>query len=106
MKKLIISIFMMLALGVNNSSIYAQSVVRSGNTFAAKVSNSSKDIKTKYTWKDSKGIEYPIYVGRSGSCYVIKVSKKTGKEYKQYLGVEVSSQICKELGIKYEPKKK
>ena len=55
---------------------------------------------TPYTWKDSKGNEYPIYISASGSCYVIKTSKKTGKEYKNYLSKEVSAEICKELNYK------
>lgn len=63
------------------------------------------DTKTKFTWKDSKGKEYPIYISKSGSCYVIKVSAKTGKEYKNYLGAEISQQICKELNINYKDNK-
>lgn len=39
------------------------------------------------------------------SAYIIKVSKKTGKEYKQYLGADVSTQICNALGIEYKPRK-
>lgn len=83
----------------------AQNVVRNGNTFTTVSTKTSSETKTKFTWKDSKGVEYPIYVGKSGACYIKKVSK-AGKEYKQYLGADVSSQICKELGIKYTPKTK
>ena len=42
----------------------------------------------------------------SGSCYVIKTSKKTGKEYKQYLKPDVSQDICNKLGKEYKGKKK
>ena len=83
----------------------AQNVTRTGNTFTIVSTKTSSETKTKFTWKDSKGVEYPIYVGKSGACYIKKVSK-AGKEYKQYLGADVSSQICKELGIKYTPKTK
>lgn len=110
MKKFIIGILMMLALGMNSSNVCAQSVVRSGNTFTSTSTKVSKPKteprKTQFTWKDSKGIEYPIYVGSTGSCFIIKVSKKTGKEYRQYLGTEVSAQVCKALGIEYKPKTK
>lgn len=108
MKRFIIASLLMLALGMNNSSVYAQSVVRSGNTFTTtKVSKpKAKPTKTKFTWKDSKGVEYPIYVSASGSCFILKTSNKTGKEYRQYLGDEVSQQVCKELGIKYKSKSK
>lgn len=107
MKKFFIAAVMLLALGVNNSSIYAQSVERSGKTFTqVTTSKKSEPTKTEYTWKDSKGIEYPIYISKSGACFVIKVSKKTGKEYRQYLPKEVSTQISSELGIEYKPKEK
>ena len=52
--------------------------------------------KTDFTWKDSKGDEYPVYMSHTGSCFVIKTSK-SGEEYRAYLGEEVSEQIRKEL---------
>ena len=52
--------------------------------------------KTGFTWKDSKGDEYPVYIAHTGSCFVIKTSK-SGEDYRAYLGKEVSEQICKEL---------
>ena len=56
----------------------------------------SKFTKTGFTWKDSKGDEYPVYMSHTGSCFVIKTSK-SGEEYRAYLGEEVSEQINKEL---------
>ena len=53
-------------------------------------------IKTDFTWKDSKGDEYPVYIAHTGSCFVIKTSK-SGEEYRAYLGEEVSERINKEL---------
>lgn len=106
MKKLFIMAAMLLAFSVNNSSTYAQSVKREGTTFVVSSSRSkSEPIKTKYTWKVGD-VEYPIYISASGSCYIIKTSKKTGKEYKQYLPKEVCAEIAKELGIEYKPKSK
>lgn len=52
--------------------------------------------KTDFTWKDSKGDEYPVYIAHTGSCFVIKNSKN-GEDYRAYLGEEVSEQIRKEL---------
>ena len=40
-------------------------------------------------------------MGKTGSCYIKKVSKKTGNKYKQYLGEEISRDICKQLNVKY-----
>ena len=52
--------------------------------------------KTGFTWKDSNGDEYPVYMAHTGSCFVIKTSK-SGEEYRAYLGEEASEQIRKEL---------
>lgn len=83
----------------------AQNYTREGNTFVSAKSAKAEPTKTKFTWKDSKGTEYPVYISSTGSCFVIKVSAKTGKEYRSYLGPEISKQICKELGIEYKGKK-
>ena len=52
--------------------------------------------KTGFTWRDSKGNEFPVYIAHTGSCFVIKTSK-SGDDYRAYLGEEVSEQIRKEL---------
>lgn len=94
MKKFFIAAIMLLVLGMNNSSTYAQSVQRQGNTFT-QVSNkksTGKETLTEYTYKDSKGVEYPVYLSSTGKAFIKKVSKKTGKEYRQYLP-EVGKQI-------------
>ena len=111
MKKIIFSIIMMLALGVNNSSTYAQSVVRNGNTFKVESSGRSSSSKadtllTSFKFEDSKGTLYPIIVNKqSGRCWVWRKSGKTGKMYKSYLPEDVAKQVCKELGVTYVPKK-
>lgn len=107
MKKLFILFVMMFAF---TNVINAQSFERQDNTFISKSTKGSRakaePTKTKFTWKDSKGNEYPVYMSSTGSCFVIKTSSKTGKEYRNYLGPEVSEQMCKELGVEYKGKKK
>lgn len=107
MKKLFILFVMMFAF---TNVINAQSFEREGNTFVAKSNKGSRTksepTKTKFTWKDSKDNEYPVYMSSTGSCFIIKTSAKTGKEYRNYLGPEVSEQMCKELGVEYKGKKK
>ena len=108
MKKLIILLTFIVSVIAGNNLLAQNATIsstgeveRNGNTFIA--SNKSSKIntqQTQYTWKDSKDNEYPIYISASGSCYVIKTSKKTGKEYKSYLPKEVSTEICKELNYK------
>ena len=91
MKSIIITAIMLLSLNVG---VQAQSVVKSGNTFT-QVSNGKpkgKEVKTQYTFKDSKGDIYPVYLSASGKAYIIRVSKKTRKEYKQYVP-EIGKQI-------------
>ena len=76
-----------------------------GNTFSkVETIKVVETEKTPYTWKDSKGKEYPIYISQSGSCYIIRTSAKTGKEYRQYLPVDVSTKICENLNREYKKK--
>lgn len=95
-----------------SGSVYAatdgdKSFTKEGNTYSStgrQVAN-SKPIATGCTWVDSKGNQYPIFMSNSGSCYVIKTSAKTGKEYKSYLKPDVSKDICAKLGKEYKGKK-
>lgn len=68
---------------------YAE-VIQEGNTF--KIETTS-DKQTPYLWQDKNGTTYPIYINSKGSFYVIKISKKTGKEYKYYLPKKVQEKI-------------
>ena len=92
MKKLFIIVALALSMGAS-----AQSFTRTGNTLTKverQVKNNSE--KTALTWK-VKDKEYPIYLSQKGSAYIIRISKKTGKEYRQYLGKEVSAEVRKEV---------
>lgn len=102
MRKLILIAILVIA---SVSASYAQNYTKSGKTYKAeKVEKASTERETGFTWEDSKGNTYPIYMGKTGSCYIKKISKNTGKEYKQYLGAEISADICKQLGVPYTPK--
>jgi hypothetical protein len=48
--------------------------------------------ETGFTWKETKGDEYPVYIAHTGSCFIIKTSK-SGEEYRMFLCEEVSEQI-------------
>lgn len=89
-KKLIFGILMMLTLCIPS---FAQNVVRKGNNFET-VQRSTKqtETKTQYTYTDSKGVVYPVYLSSTGKAFIKKTSKKSGKEYKQYLP-EIGKQI-------------
>jgi len=85
--------------------------VKDGNTFVQKkgTRSSSSDRATSYKWEDTKGNVYPIYLhtytkgekaGRT-TCYVVKTSAKTGKEYKYYIpdGEAVAQDILQRESI-------
>lgn len=104
MRKIIVIAAMIIAASFSTSC--AQDFKKVGKTYKVeKTVKASSERETGFTWEDSKGKSYPIYMGQTGSCYIKKVSKKSGKEYKQYLGKEVSQDICNQLGIHYKPKK-
>ena len=95
MKKFIICLF----LSIFAVTGYAE-VKREGDTFKVeKTTTTANDTQTKYTWEDKKGNKYPIYITKKGACYIIKTSKKTGKEYKYYLPKDIQETIKKELNI-------
>lgn len=94
MKKLILCLLLALFCITVNAE-----VKREGDTFKVEQSTKTSDTKTKYTWEDKQGNKYPIFITKRGSCYILRTSKKTGKEYKQYLPKETQAQIQQEMGI-------
>jgi hypothetical protein len=66
---------------------HSQNVTRQGNVFIQDSSKTKKNpvTLTKYTYKTNDGKIYPIYMSSKGKCFIIRVSGKTGKQYKQYL---------------------
>lgn len=87
----------------------SDNVAREGKTFIQQTTrgaSTNTDQETSYTWRDSKGQEYPIILHtytkgeKAGkeTCYVWKVSAKTGKKYKYYIpnGEAIAEQIIKE----------
>ena len=93
MKKIFIAAIMLLGLTMG---VQAQSVQRQGNNFT-QVSNKGgksggKETKTQYTYTDSKGTVYPVFLSSGGKAFIKRISKKTGKEYKQYMP-EIGKQI-------------
>ena len=86
MKHLILAVLILISI-----NCFSQNNVKlEGNTFSVEQVE-SKDTKTKYTYKDKKGNEYPIYLSKRGKAYIIRTSKK-GNQYKQYLP-EITKQL-------------
>lgn len=66
----------------------AQTVTRDaqGNYSATpKAETAKRDSATVFTFTDPTGKVWPVYVGSKGAHYVARVSKKSGKYYRQYL---------------------
>lgn len=96
MKYIILSLMCVLTLMIIPIKGEAQNCVLRGKTFEQvdTQSTKSKDMgtKTAYTYKAKDGKEYPIYTSKQGKAFIWRVSKKTGKQYKQYLP-EVTKQL-------------
>lgn len=88
MKKIIITLAALIMMGATSASAATQAQNQSKNqpkteqitkpTQGKKVKNNGKP--TGHTYKG-----YPVYQGAKGGYYVIRTSKKTGNEYKQYI---------------------
>ena len=62
-------------------------VDKNGNFVAIKNVLDTIPKATGKTYTDSKGNVFPISVSPNGKYFIIRVSKKTGKAYRQYLRV-------------------
>lgn len=81
-------------------------VVKQGHTFSyansGRATQQKDTLLTSYTFKDSKGTEYPIIINKAnGRCWVWRKSSKTGRMYKSYLKPDMAKEVCKELDIPY-----
>ena len=99
-KKLFIVMMMLMSISYTVNA----EIIKEGKTYLQVSKQKTPDKDSGFTYKDSKGNIYPIMIGKSGACYIVRISKKSGKEYKQYLGKEISQEICKELNINYKSK--
>lgn len=73
------------------SVVYGQKVVKdSAGNFRPVISNRAKADSVKVSdYIDSNGVSFPAFQRKgSTAIYIWRVSKKTGKHYKQYLKIE------------------
>lgn len=104
MKKII---FILVAIFCMAFSACSQAQVkREGNTFSIERTTSQQSldtVRTVFSYKDSKGNVYPIYLNKkTGSVFIFRTSQKTGKIYKQYLPAEIKENVHTYYGVKYE----
>lgn len=105
MKKIIIIMACLLMAG-HFAFSNAQDYTRQGKQYSAVKKLDKKEVNTGFTWKDSKGNVYDIYITDNNACYIKKISAKTGNEYRQYMTKEISAEIAKEMGRQNKTEKK
>jgi hypothetical protein len=70
-------------------NVSAQTIVRDANgNYVAKAKDKVEAKLLGKTFTTAKGDTYPIYVTEKGKYYIIRRSKESGNEYKQYLNIE------------------
>lgn len=98
MKKMLLLLLYLISVQVNAQDGFSR---LNDSTFVQVNINNQSLIKTRYRWI-SRSVEYPIYINRkTGYCYILKTSKKTGKEYKSKINENAAKVVAKELGITY-----
>ena len=110
MKKTLLTLaFLALALSVQGQEKATEKTYkRDGKAFVqtSTAQASTNDTPTAYVWRDKQGNEYPIFLHRyvkgekagRTTAYVVRTSKKSGKEYKYYLpnGEDIAREILNE----------
>lgn len=74
-------------LALISATARAQNVRKQGNTFIEQCDSTKKSTvyETDFVYVDKDGKAYPIYLSKTGSAFIMKVSKKSGKKYRKYL---------------------
>lgn len=90
MKKIIITLAALIMMGTTSASAATQAQNQANQPKTEQVINQAQGKKVKNNGKPTghtyKG--YPVYQGSKGGYYVIRTSKKSGNEYKQYIKPE------------------
>lgn len=112
MKRMILLVVMIagcfITAGAQTTKVSDKTSVNGNNytTLSTRTSSGATPIKTGFTWSNAKdNISYDIYLHQYSkgdnagkwTCYVLKKSAKTGKEYKYYLpdGMAIAEDIIK-----------
>ena len=81
------ALMLLLCILLGGITVYSQKVIRKNDTFVQVSKKKQKETYklTPYTYVASDGTKYPIYISDKGKYFIIRKSKKTGKEYRHYL---------------------
>lgn len=85
MKKLVFLILMLLSLTAFSQTKVSKS---SDGYYKTEKVEKVKPVDTGLKFKTADGEVFPIYKSGEGKYFIIRTSKKTGKQYRQYLEME------------------
>ena len=91
MKKIIITLAALIMMTTASASAATQRTTESNKPATEQVTTNptqGKKVKNNGTLTNHTYKGYPVYQGAKGGYYVVRVSKKTGNEYKQYIKQE------------------
>ena len=94
-----VGIFILMYLLFFCSAVFGQNVRRQGNTFIEQQDTTKTKMKgqvyeTDMLYVEKDGTAYPIFLSSNGNAFINKVSKKSGRKYREYLP-EVTKQLKK-----------
>jgi hypothetical protein len=84
-------ILLMLLILLGGMSIQAQTTYSKGANGKLVANTTTKETAPSVKTGDVvsiKNVDYPVYKTAKGKFYILRVSKNTGKEYKQYIKIE------------------
>lgn len=110
-KRILITVIFLLSLvfAVNiKAETETMDYIVNGYVYTAVKDSTTKSVAilTPYYYKIGE-TQYEIYMSsKTGSCFINKISKKTGNSYRYYLGEGISKDVCNKMGVAYTPRKK
>lgn len=91
MKKLLFLLFFIFISTIINAQTSVNDYIVSNDSIYQRNQKQPKKVavKTKYIFKDKKGNTYPVYKGTKGGFYIIRTSKRSGKQYRKYIKLTI-----------------
>lgn len=85
--KTLLTFLMMIALSLNAQVASNQVIVKQGKDYVYSGGPSAGVAKPYGANLIVGGTPYPIWISANGKYYILRTSKKTAKEYKQYISL-------------------
>lgn len=82
----------------SNSKVSYNESTKTYSASAVRDSDGNGYTITPYFY-EVKGINYKICMSNRGACFIIRTSKKTGKDYRMYLPKDVQESVRKQMNF-------